>query len=373
MLEVAMLRMRDKAAVWLDSLDPDVGWPEFEQLFLDRFIEPIEEAMSILMHCRQGYQEKIQAYTDRFKSDARAAGRAEDLALRHQYLDNMRADLQLKIYRHGLGRFTDINAMVNYLRSWEVVSEPAQDNRDQSRQTHPYQGTDRNRGRFNGPRTFDNSCCQGGANSNPVPPRNFTSAPMRGPNGNWTGYKPNTNNGGEWRPRPGFNGNNNHSNVNGPPVHQSANHGPSAPARAMAGNQGADSSALEEVTRQLAQLKLHMEGRNATDQSGGYPSYNVFDGVYGSGKAQSSEVVCNTWEEPEELCNYLINLAVELKTQEDYRYVPSPKRINAQSGSILKEYSAPSCAAMLPSSGEEVQLMDYQSDEEYELTDGYAF
>ena len=150
MLEVAMLKMRDEAAIWLNSLNPNLCWREFERLFLVRFVEPIKEAMSRLTHCKQGHKEGIQSYTDRFKSDARAAGRTEDLALLHQYLDNMSQDLKIEVYRKGMDTLRTIDCVAGFLRSWEIVSMADNYNQyPQSRPVRPPMGYDSNRGRVN--------------------------------------------------------------------------------------------------------------------------------------------------------------------------------------------------------------------------------
>ena len=179
MLEVAMLKMRDEAAIWLNFLNPNLCWREFERLFLVRFVEPIEEAMSRLTHCKQGHKEGIQSYTDRFKSDARAAGRTEDLALLHQYLDNMRQDLKIEVYRKGVDTLRTIDCVAGFLRRWEIVSMADNYNQyPQSRPVRPPMGYDSNRGRVNDNR--GNNGAQHSGYYNGRQQNGFGSVPPRG-------------------------------------------------------------------------------------------------------------------------------------------------------------------------------------------------
>ena len=122
MLEVAMLKMRDKAAIWLNSLDTNLCWPEFEVLFLYRFGETIAEALSRLAECKQYPDESIQCFTDRFKSNALAAGRREDGYLVYQYLDSIRADLRVEGFRQYPWNEKTITELATKLQSFEAMT-----------------------------------------------------------------------------------------------------------------------------------------------------------------------------------------------------------------------------------------------------------
>ena len=122
MLEVAMLKMRDKAAIWLNSLDTNLCWPEFEELFLYRFGETIAEVLSRLAECKQYPDESIQSFTDRFKSNALAAGRREDGYLVYQYLDSIRPDLRDEGFRQYPWNEKTITELAMKLQSFEAMT-----------------------------------------------------------------------------------------------------------------------------------------------------------------------------------------------------------------------------------------------------------
>ena len=98
---VALTMLCDDAGLWAHNINENMPWEKFEHAFLERFTEPIEEAMA---KCQQGRYESIQNYTDRFKEDAILAGRDEDRALIHHYMEGMHCYLKQEVLRQGNGR-----------------------------------------------------------------------------------------------------------------------------------------------------------------------------------------------------------------------------------------------------------------------------
>ena len=186
-VDVALLRICGPAAVWAESIDSEVPWSEFELLFMDRFTEPIEEAMARLTRCKQGPYESIIAYTDRFKSDARSANGVEDGALVWQYLEGMNPDLRVEIYRQGGNRPQSIDEISRFLKGWEAnsaslnrfgpdPSNPPRDNRRNTDGTWTRFSNNNN----NGPRNPNRGWSSGRYDGSNSRPRDF----------------------GNWRPRP---------------------------------------------------------------------------------------------------------------------------------------------------------------------------
>ena len=366
MLEVAMLKMRDEAAIWLNSLNPNLCWREFERLFLVRFVEPIEEAMSRLTHCKQGHKEGIQSYTDRFKSDARAAGRTEDLALLHQYLDNMRQDLKIEVYRKGMDTLRTIDCVAGFLRSWEIVSMADNYNQyPQSRPVRPPMGYDSNRGRVNDNR--GNNGAQHSGYYNGRQQNGFGSVPPRGRDFNgdsrWNANSGNfnaarTGNGGNWNPRPAVNTGGNRPNAMAPQGYQQASAATTVRAPETPGKGG---TSLDDLTRQLEQLKLHLaEGRSTPNAP---PAFHVYeecadqrDTLLADGDMSSDPLA-----KAKALFDDLIVLAQSKRYDQSEKYVPPPRRANSNvtRGNAAADYPLTPYFVVPPG---EVQLMDYVSD-----------
>ena len=117
---VALTMLCDDAGLWAHNINENMPWEKFEHAFLERFSEPIEEAMARLAKCQQGRHESIQNYTDRFKKDAILAGRDEDRALIHHYMEGMHCYLKQEVLRQGNGRMQGIDCICRFLRTIEA-------------------------------------------------------------------------------------------------------------------------------------------------------------------------------------------------------------------------------------------------------------
>ena len=240
-VDVALLRICGPAAVWAESIDSEVPWSEFEMLFLDRFTEPIEEAMARLTRCKQGPYESIIAYTDRFKSDARSANRVEDGALVWQYLEGMNPDLRVEIYRQGGNRPQSIDEISRFLKGWEANSaslnrfgpDPSNPPRDNRRNTDGT-WTRFSKNNNNGPRNPNRGWSSGRYDGSNSRPRDF----------------------GNWRPRP--------------PQQQYQDRRPMPPQQpAFLANPAprpnpppvSQDPTMEEITKQFEQMKLVLDER----------------------------------------------------------------------------------------------------------------
>jgi hypothetical protein len=116
-LAVALTMLNGDAGMWARSIDETMPWDLFEDAFLERFCEPMEEAMARLARCQRDQSESIQSYTDRFRRDASLAGRSEDRALLYQFLEGMHKHLKLEVLRQGVPRMQNIAAICTFLKS----------------------------------------------------------------------------------------------------------------------------------------------------------------------------------------------------------------------------------------------------------------
>ena len=348
-LEVAKLRLCQEAAVWADSLHPDLCWAEFKQLFLDRFVEPIEEAMTRLSRCKQLEDESIQAYTDRFKSNARAAGREEDQALIHQYVINMRRDLRIEVCRQGTRTLRTIDDMAAFLRPWEnmaIAEEEGQDYFD-----YRY----RNFGRHSRS-NYGRSNSQGHEN---VANKRDSFQARSSSRGQWgTRDRWSYNNSGDrthrdsndapWgvqdsevRHRPAFNSCNDAFRRDQPPRPSPLpQKDPNEQSPSMPSGRG--ESSLDEVTRQLEKLKLHMESELRFNQGDTDSCFNVFEECSGDSMILHEEAThtvpilpksYDTWQEAIELCDHVMFLAKQKKhriSSLSGKYIPPNRRVRHQ-------------------------------------------
>eukprot|EP00198_Chlamydomonas_reinhardtii_P005847 XP_001695183.1 predicted protein [Chlamydomonas reinhardtii] len=68
-LLVARCRLSGDAQTWESGIDGDMrDWPEFRAMFLERFAPGLEELFNRLSNCRQGRNESVRRYADRYRS-----------------------------------------------------------------------------------------------------------------------------------------------------------------------------------------------------------------------------------------------------------------------------------------------------------------
>ena len=96
-----------------------MDWDGFKRAFLDRFGEKRDAMLARLSNCVQQDGEAVREYADRFRGLARRAGRLEDAALTHQFIKGLRTFLRKQAV---LQRFTNLELVidyVDYLAEWD--------------------------------------------------------------------------------------------------------------------------------------------------------------------------------------------------------------------------------------------------------------
>lgn len=97
-LEVARCRLGGEAQVWEMGAAKDITkWQEFKQAFLERYDVREEELYDMLTNCRQGQQETVREYADRYRHLAAQLGIATSQDPSHLY--NFLRGLHRHIYR----------------------------------------------------------------------------------------------------------------------------------------------------------------------------------------------------------------------------------------------------------------------------------
>ena len=120
-LKVARLRLAGPAKQWFTAVprNRSIDWDGFKNAFLDRFGEKRDAMLARLSNCVQQDGEAVREYADRFRGLARRAGRSEDAALTHQFIKGLRPFLRKQAV---LQRYTDLEQVidyVNYLDEWD--------------------------------------------------------------------------------------------------------------------------------------------------------------------------------------------------------------------------------------------------------------
>jgi hypothetical protein len=123
-LQVARIKCRGTAALWLDSVSDLVPtWAHFCSEFLDRFGEDLEALITRFEQCQQRRGETTRAYRDRFRSLAARAGQADDRLLMLRFFKGLTKALryQLAPYKPTLSTFEQLVRAAQSIEMWGAM------------------------------------------------------------------------------------------------------------------------------------------------------------------------------------------------------------------------------------------------------------
>ena len=315
-IRVARIRMAGPARHWISSLNRNTPWRELVEKFLARFGERKEAALSRLAACKQETGENVDSYADRFRRDCNLAGRAEDAALRHQFIAGLHRRLKLEVHRqmHNLHSLSEI---ITTAKEWEVFYEDDRRNNNDSNRNQPYvppprrDEGDYNRRNNQGPRQngFDQGYGRG-----PRGP-SYTSAPPRP--GGYQNDRP-----AYPGPREPDNRNRNYQGPPRPPMNNRPYSAPPPPRAAPAVPAAAPAGDVDDLARQLERLQLNVaQMRREQRQDGGtyhMDAINMFDPSSSAPAAGSQPTV----DSLEEIRRELNILASEVEKRRKGQYQP---------------------------------------------------
>ena len=120
-LKAAPFRLGGPAKQWIGGVPRAriADWDAFKNAFLDRFGEKRDAMLARLSYCVQQDNEAVREYADRFRGLARRAGRSEDAALTHQFIKGLRPFLRKEAVLQRLNDLEQVIDYVNYLDEWD--------------------------------------------------------------------------------------------------------------------------------------------------------------------------------------------------------------------------------------------------------------
>ena len=120
-LKAARFRPGGPAKQWIGGVPRAriADWDAFKNAFLDRFGEKRDAMLAHLSYCVQQDNEAVREYADRFRGLARRAGRSEDAALTHQFIKGLRPFLRKQAVLQRLNDLEQVIDYVNYLDEWD--------------------------------------------------------------------------------------------------------------------------------------------------------------------------------------------------------------------------------------------------------------
>ena len=120
-LKAARFRLGGPAKQWIGGVPRAriADWDAFKNAFLDRFGEKRDAMLARLSYCMQQDNEAVREYADRFRGLARRAGRSEDAALTHQFIKGLRPFLRKQAVLQRLNDLEQVIDYVNYLDEWD--------------------------------------------------------------------------------------------------------------------------------------------------------------------------------------------------------------------------------------------------------------